>query len=194
MRRRTFLGGASLAALAQAPLGVPVHRVFDKRCREATAPFREKIWPEAVDTFARSGIILQGGEAEGEVGRAPSDRPVFHGLVRGAVNFVMTDVIPMRWDNGRGLAGVATVYEGYALCLLSLRRAHGHQIPFLSTNTCVHELLHVLLHDIFEQRPKGFAGERREWRIDWYATRLWLFRDSTGVMEPARRYVQSMDK
>ena len=160
----------------------------DKRAKftdSQLAPFSNVIWPEAVRDFLRGGIHLQSGQGPGEVRRAPSGRPAFKGLAPGAINLVRTDVIPLEWDNGRGLAGVAAQYDGYHVCLVALPRAHGHLIPFVSLNTCVHELLHVLLHDIFERRPKGLEGRGREMRIDWYATRLWLFGEGTEIRRMA---------
>ena len=76
--------------------------------------------------------------------------------------------------------------------MVALDHAHGHQIPLLSVNTCVHELLHALLHDIFERRPDGLLGEARELRIDWYATRLWLFHDGAAIRRAAQAYVERL--
>jgi hypothetical protein len=74
--------------------------------------------------------------------------------------------------------------------VIALRYAHGHQAPFLSVNTCVHELLHVLLGDIFEDRPAGLAGHRRELRVDWHATRMWLFHDGGAVRSATEAYLE----
>jgi len=63
------------------------------------------------------------------------------------------------------------------------------RLPFFSLNTCVHELLHVLLHDIFQPRPKGLQGEGREFRVDLYATRLWLFHDGIMIRKAAQAYL-----
>jgi hypothetical protein len=92
----------------------------------------------------------------------------------------------MHWDSGRGLAGVTTFYDGYAVCMIALHNAHGNQIPFLSVNTCVHELLHALLQDIFVRRGKWYQSGEREFRIDWYATCLRLFHDGAAVRQSAR--------
>jgi hypothetical protein len=35
-------------------------------------------------------------------------------------------------------------------------------------------------------------GELREFRIDWYATRLWLLHDGAGVRESARTYLERL--
>jgi hypothetical protein len=91
----------------------------------------------------------------------------------------------MDWDNGRALAGATTLREGYCVCMIALRYAHGHQVPFLSTNTCVHEMLHALLQDIFVNRPNWLQTGERESRIDWYATLLWLFQDGTAIRRSA---------
>jgi hypothetical protein len=48
------------------------------------------------------------------------------------------------------------------------------------------------MHDIFEKRPHGLTGEMREMRIDFLATRLWLFRDGSSVRDAARSYVVKM--
>ena len=90
------------------------------------------------------------------------------------------------------MTGVSTQYDGYHISMIALDYAHGHQIPFLAVNTCVHELLHVLLEDIFEVHPKGLAGYERESRIDWYATRLWLFHDGAGIRTAAQAYLDCL--
>jgi hypothetical protein len=59
--------------------------------------------------------------------------------------------------------------------VIALSYAHAHRVPYLSVNTCVHELLHLLLQDVFVKRPKWFQANEREMRDDWYATGLWLF-------------------
>ncbi len=106
-----------------------------------------------VRDFSRGGIELQTSDGPGEVRRSPGDNPIFVGLRRGAINLVLTDRLPLYWDNHRALAGVSTVQDGYPVCLIALRYAHGNQAPFLSVNTCVHELLHALMQDIFVSRP-----------------------------------------
>jgi hypothetical protein len=143
------------------------------------------IWPEAVRDFNRCGIQLKCSDARGEIRRSPGGRPIFDGLERGVINLVLTDHIPMDWDNGRALAGATTLREGYCVCMIALRYAHGHQVPFLSTNTCVHEMLHALLQDIFVNRPNWLQTGERESRIDWYATLLWLFQDGTAIRRSA---------
>lgn len=184
---------AAGAVLAAEPVRVPVYLLVDKRAKlapELLQNFSAKIWPQAVEDFRRCGIQIQSGQGVGEVKRAPSGRPVFTGLAYGVINFVLTGVIPVEWDHGRGLAGVTTQYDGYHLCLIALPRAHGHQIPFVSVNTCVHELLHVVMHDIFENRPKGLEGQTRELRIDWYATKMWLFHEGAEIRSSAQAYLQ----
>lgn len=108
------------------------------------------------------------------------------------INFAITNRIPLDWDRGRGLNGVTTWYRGYHLCVVGLDQAHGHQIPMLSVNTCVHELLHVLLQDVFESRPKGSRGVAREFLIDWYATRLWLLHEGSAIQKAAQVYVKRL--
>ena len=198
MTRRAFLGAVAAAtagASAEPALIVPVHRVTDTRARCTPEQFRRfssSIWPEAVRDFSRSGIQLQTSETKGEIRRSPGDRPIFVGLTRGAINVVLTDRIPTNWDGGRASAGVSALYQGYHLCVIALSYAHGHQIPFLSTNTCVHELLHVLLGDIFLSRPKWYQTGEREFRIDWYATRLWLLHDGTAIRKSARAHLDRL--
>ena len=187
--RRALLGAA--VAFGQEQVVLPVYLVTDTRAKiapEEMDGFSKKIWPEAVQDFLRAGIRIDAGRGMGEVRRTPSGRPVFAGLARGAINLVLTDRVPLLWDQGRGLAGVAARWDGYDLCVVAAGRAHGHLFPFVLVNTCVHELLHVLLRDIVEARPKGAEGSGREFLIDWYATRLWLFGDGRHIRELAAKY------
>jgi len=154
--------------------------------------FWSGIWPEAVRDFSGGGIELQTTDGPGEVRRSPGDKPIFIGLRRGVVNLVLTDHVPGDWDKGRALAGVTTIHEGYHVCMVALRYAHGNQIPFLSVNTCVHELLHALLQDVFVSRPKWFQTGGREFRIDWYATCLWLFHDGAAIRKSAQAYLSRL--
>jgi hypothetical protein len=174
---------------------VPVHVVIDRRARwspKEIGNFWKSMWPEAVHDLARCGVQIDSEVRAGEVKRTPGGSPDFIGVEPGVINLVITDMIPMRWDGGRGLAGVTTRYEGYHLCVIALSHAHGNQIPLLSVNTCLHELLHALMLDIYESRPSGAAGEQREFRIDSAATGLWLFGQGNAVRESARRYVERL--
>jgi hypothetical protein len=195
MTRRTLL--ALLAAAARAadgPVVLPVRVLRDSRARFAPGEFEkftDAIWPEAVRDFARAGIRLDPVWASGEMGRAPSDRPIFKGLAAGVLNVVLTSEIPLAWDRARRPRAVTTQYDGHHLCLIAVPRAHGHQVPFLSVNTVVHEFLHVLLGDIYERRPDGWEGEHRELRVDWFATRLWLFGDGAEIQRRAAAYIAS---
>jgi hypothetical protein len=191
-----------MSAAAAGPLVVPVNRVSDSRAKSTPKQwdhFWSVIWPEAVRDFGRCGIQFQTRDTSGEIRRFPSGRPRFVGLERGVINLVITDHIPLHWDRGRAAAGVTTLHDGYHLCLIALgssttgNEAHGHQIPFLSVNTCVHELLHALMQDIFERRPKWFEANEREFRIDWYATRMWLFSDCAAVRKSAAIYLQRLN-
>jgi len=193
MTRREFASTAAAAlpvpSSSQVPLILPLHRVMDSRAKSTRAQlqrFSSSIWPEAVRDFERCGVQFQISQVTGEIGRSPGGKPVFHGLEHGAINLVITDLIPQLWDQGRGLTGVSAQFDGYQLSMIALEYAHGHQIPFLAVNTCVHELLHVLLQDVFETHPKGLAGSEREFRIDWYATRLWLFHDGGAIRTAAQ--------
>jgi len=199
MTRREFHSAIAAAAAdrssSPAPLTVPIHLVLDGRAKwrpEQISYFWSRIWPEAVGSFASGGIRLAASKGPGEVRRSPGDKPVFTGLDRGAINMIITDQIPLRWDNGRGLSGVTTRYEGYDLCMIALDSAHCHQIPLVSVNTCVHELLHALLRDILEAHPQGLAGAARELRIDWHATRLWLFHDGADIRKAAVPYLEHL--
>jgi hypothetical protein len=194
MTRREFVSTSAVAVVCSSPvpLIVPVHRVMDSRAKctpQQVSRFWSSIWPEAVRDFERCGIQFEVSEVTGEVGRSPRGRPVFIGLEHSAINLVITDQILQNWDRGRGLTGVSTQYDGYHISMIALDYAHGHQIPFLAVNTCVHELLHVLRQDIFEVHPKGLAGYERESRIDWYATRLWLFHDGAAIRKAAESYL-----
>jgi hypothetical protein len=197
-RRDLFLAAPAAAVLrgaSQSQLIVPVHHVMDSRARSTAAQrryFAERIWPEAVRDFGRCGIVLKGAARPGEVRRSPSGQPIFVGLERHVINLVVTDRIPLEWDGGRALRGVTTLYRGHHLCMIALDHAHCHRIPFLAVNTCVHELLHVLLHDVFENRPKGWTGDAREFRIDIYATRLWLFNDGATIRTAALAYLDRL--
>jgi hypothetical protein len=196
--RRAFIPVASAAIApspSQGPLLVPVRLVIDTDAQWSPAQiqnFWSHIWPEAVRDLNRCGVRLQPTVQTGRVERPPHREPVVTGLERGVINLALTDRIPWEWDKGRAVSGVATIYRGFHLCMIAINRAHGHQIPLLSVNTCVHELLHALLNDVFESRPHGWFGEAREFRIDWYATRLWLFRDGAAIRQAAGSYVQRL--
>lgn len=190
MTRRTLLQAAALALpLRVDRLAVPVLRLNDKYSRataEQRTQFATDVWLPAVKAFARSGIDLQISEREGEVLKHPSGKPSFRGAERGIINIVITDRIPLDWDMGRSVSGATSIYEGRCVCVISLDEAHGNQIPFFSVNTVIHELLHALLGDIFNSRTGAINGQSRESRIDYLATRLWLFGDGSAVRPPAR--------
>ncbi len=194
MNRRTFLLRVATGK-AQQPVVVPVHRVMDRWAKCTPGQLRRfwwSVWPEAMRDFGRCGIRLATTDRAGEIRRSPSGRPVFLGLERRALNMVLTDHIPMYWDEGRALAGVTTLHEGHHVCVLALRYAHGHRVPYLSVNTCVHELLHALLQDIYVDRPTWFQTADREFRNDWCATRLWLFHEGDMIRNSAQAYVQRL--
>ena len=198
MTRRDLLRSAALvtrnASAAEKPVIVPVRRVMDSRATSSPQLHRFwwQIWPEAVRDFTNGGIRLEVSDAAGEIRHSAGDRPIFLNLERGVLNLVLTDHIPLYWDQSRALSGVTTIYEGYHLCLISLRYAHGNQVPFLSVNTCVHELLHALMQDVFVNHPSWFQSGRREFRIDSYATLLWLFHDGSAIRKSARPYVDRL--
>jgi len=196
--RRDFmlrLAAAAIPAGSPARLAVPLHRVMDGHARctpEQLRRFWWSTWPEAVRAFGRGGIELQTSDGPGEVKRSAGDRPIFVGLRRGVLNLVLTDHIPMYWDRGRALAGATTIYDGYHLCMIALEYAHGNQAPFFSLNTCVHEILHALLLDIFVTHPKWYEGGEREFRTDWHATALWMFHGDGTVRESAQVFVNRL--
>lgn len=196
MTRRAFLPLASIGALGKPPEGpvvVPVHRLFNGRAKlrpRYLRKFSGVIWPETLRCFRGTGIEFRITDDVGEIRRSPGGKPIFIGLRRDAVNLFLTDTIPIHWDGGRALKGVATIFEGCHLCVIALRYAHGHRIPLLSTNTCVHEMLHVFLQDIFVNRPSRLESEEREMRIDWYATRLWLFGRDAAIRSAAQAYLR----
>ena len=192
--RRELFSVAVLAA-APAPLVVPIHRILDKRAnctKEQLAGFWKQIWPEAVRDLGRCGIQIAASDGPGEIRRSPSSRPVFAGVQRGIINLVLTRQIPLSWSRARGLAGTTTIWEGYHVCVIALDHAHRHRVPFIGVNTCLHELLHALMQDVFVTRPGTWEARRREARIDWLATRLWLLNDGSGIRESARAYLERL--
>jgi hypothetical protein len=192
MTRRDFLSTSAATAIpstASARLRVPVHRIMDAGARcspEQVHRFWSIIWPEAVRDFSQGGIDLQTTDGPGEVRHTAGDNPVFAGLRRGVINLVLTGHLPMYWDNGRALAGTTTLWDGYAVCMIALPYAHGNLIPFVSVNTCVHELLHALMQDIFVSRPRWYQSGGREFRADSFATGLWLFHDGAAIRQSAQ--------
>jgi hypothetical protein len=195
MTRRQFLSIAAVAGVAPAPIpgtvSLPVHLLLDSQARwlpGQVAWFHSSLWPQAAGDLMRSGIRLECTQGEGGVWRPPHREPVITGLERAAVNLVVTREIPAQWDRGSALCGLATRYRGYHLCMIALNHAHGHQVPFLSVNTCLHELLHVVLQDIFAPSPSVLTAQAREFRIDFHATCLWLFRDG-ALRQSAQAYL-----
>lgn len=196
-RRKFFLVAGALHAAppAESAVIVPVQLIVDDRVKFSArqiADFWSRVWGEAVSDLAGCKVRILGTRGKGEIRRSPSGAPVFVGLLPRVLNLVITGLVPTQWDNGRGLSGVTTRYEGFHLCVISLHHAHGHRIPFFSVNTCLHELLHALMLDIFEKRPGGLDGEAREFRIDRYATRLWLFGDGAAIRRSAEVYVRRL--
>ena len=194
-RRDFFQLAAATGAASSAAVAVPLNLILDSRAKfwpPALHAFWSRIWPQAVRDFARGGIELRIRRSTGGIDRPPYREPVLSGLDAAALNVIITDQIPMSWDLGRALNGVATRYRGYHVCVIALARAHGHLVPFLSVNTCVHELLHVLVGDVLSDRPAGWRGHLRESRVDAYATRLWLFGDGAAIRDAARIYVEKL--
>jgi hypothetical protein len=196
MTRRDLLWtSAAIPSSTPSLLPVPVHRVMDAHARctpEQVHRFWSAIWPEAVRDFRRGGMELKTTDGAGEVRRSAADNPVFVGLRRGVINLLLTSRLPLYWDNGRALAGTTTLWDGYAVCMIALSYAHGNQIPFVSVNTCVHEILHALMQDIFVSRPKWYQADGREFRSDSYATGLWLFHDGAAVRQSAQAFLDRL--
>jgi hypothetical protein len=196
MTRRQLLMAPVAGALyaADRPVIVPVQQIIDSRANLSPRQLQRfsDIWAEATRDLRRCGIELPWTRKASEIRRSPSGAPIFTGLLPHVINMAVTGSIPTLWDSGRGLSGVTTRYEGFHLCVVALNHAHGHQIPFFSTNTCVHELLHALLQDIYENRPSGLTGETRELRVDAYATRLWLLHDGAAIRSAAELYMRRL--
>lgn len=173
------------------PLRVPVLRLRNRLDSPAFEyeRFLRTVWQEAADTFTRAGIPLDVLDRDGEIRPYPSGLPRIEGLARDRVNVVLTGRIPLIWDGGRAIGGVSTVYHGMALSVISLGNAHGNRVPYVAVNTVVHEVLHVLLGDIYAGRPGWWETRRRETRVDWQATDMWLWKDATGVRAEAPRYL-----
>lgn len=199
-RRQLLLGSVPPALVAQSgdtPVEVPVLCLTNALARtkpEAVRAFRAGVWDEAVRTFADCGVHLRVTMRTGELLKYPSSRPRFIGLERGQVNVVLTDTIPLAWDNGRQVAGGSTVYEGYVVCVIAMKLARGFSVPLLAMNTVVHELLHVFLGDVFEPRGGRLRRYGREGRVDWEATRMWLGADAMAIREAARAHLLRMQK
>jgi hypothetical protein len=197
LSRRTLLGG-TLATLwaAAAESRVVLNIAFVQDGHGHFKPgsldrFWREIWPEAAVALGQCGISLETTWRTGEIRRSASSALHFTELVPHAINVVLTDHLQLVWDNGRALSGVATKYEGYTLCVLALDYAHANRVPFLSVNTCLHELMHVLAGDVNQRRSTRvfLGGQARESRVDAVATGLWLF--GTGrdiVREQARAF------
>jgi hypothetical protein len=198
LTRRQILSIAPAAALAPAlaagnrgAVTVPVRLVVDGLVKWKPGEidrFQSGLWGEAVRDLLRCGVRLETTRVTGEVARPPYREPVISGINQGSLNFVITSDIPVQWDGGRALCGVTTLYRGYHLCMVAFGHAHGHQLPFFSVNTCLHEVLHALMGDIFENRPRGAAGQAREARIDYHATCLWMFGGDAAVRSAAEKY------
>ena len=191
MTRRAFLSSAVLAANAR-PLVLPIdHIVHGKAAfRPGTLDhFNTRIWPEALRDLNACGISVQTERREGEIRRTPGGQPIFTAVRAEAVNMVITDHVPLHWDNGRALAGTAVRYPRYDVCVIALNEAHAHKLPFIAVNTCLHELLHVLLRDTVAAPESAWRREYAEFRVNVLATRLWLFRDGARIRHAAGAYL-----
>ncbi len=194
-RRDLIWAAAAVPTVAPGRVSVPIHRIVDAKAQfppGSLQRFWSTIWPEAVTDFGRGGIDLQTTDGPGEVAHSAADRPIFTGLRHGVLNFVITDRLPLYWDAGRSLPGVTTLDRGYHLSMIAIRYAHANRIPFFSLNTCVHEILHGLFLDILVTHPSPEQAVEREYRVDWYATRLWIFHDGAAIRQSARAYLDRL--
>ena len=188
---------AALAAATPARVTLPLNRITDTRASISSAVHRNfwySIWPQAVAAFHRGGVDLACSDTRGAVKFSAADRPIIEGLDRSRLNLILTGNIPMLWDNVRGLAGVTAIYDRADISMIALRRAHGFRIPFMDTNTVVHEILHALLGDIAIRRPSWFQSNQRELRVDAYATRLWLSGDGAAVRQAVLAYTDGLHR
>lgn len=196
-RRELLLGvPATVIASSATPSNVvvPVDILIDEDAKLSEDTVRRfwGLWAEAASDLGWCGVFFQTRVRAAGMWRPSSRQPVISGLGHGVLNFVVTRSVPIEWDNGRMLRGVTTIYRNHHLCLIGMNRADRNRVPLIAVNTCLHELLHALLLDIFEFRPGGARGQAREFRIDWLATRLWLFHSGAGIRESARTYVQRL--
>jgi hypothetical protein len=194
--RRAFLGLVPVALAATSPplVTVPVDILFDADAKLSDYYVRLfwALWAEAVRDFGWCGVFFRTRVRAAGMWRPQHRQPVISGLGEGVLNLVVTDTIPLEWDRTRIVRGVTTLYRGHHLCLIAMHQANRHRVPLIGVNTVVHELLHALLLDIFEPRPGGASGQAREFRVDWLATRLWLFHAGGGIRESARQYVERL--
>src|SRR4051812_294491 len=195
--RREFLGlvPAILAArAAPANVTVPVDILIDKDAKLSDDTVRRfwALWAEAVSDFGWCGVFFQTRVRDAGMWRPEHRQPVIAGVGEGVLNLVVTNSIPLAWDVTRTVRGITTLYRGRHLCLIAMNNAGRNRVPLIAVNTCIHELLHALLLDIFQPRPEGATGQVRELRVDWLATRLWLFHSGGGIRESARQYVQRL--
>lgn len=194
--RRQFAAVGLAAPLARRSsnlIEVPVLQLIDQRARlnsNDLQRFRRDVWDEAVRLFRAGGVALLTTERDGEIKLYPSGRPRITGLEKGLVNIVITSAVPLAWDRGRSVCGVATIYEGYHLSVIAVKNAYPNRLPVLAVNTVVHELLHILGGDLQANRSGLLKGADRELTADWRATRLWL----TGTMPGLRQQAQSFMK
>ena len=194
MTRRAFFSAAAagLFRSAPSPVTVPVRIIEDAAAKlgpRQRSYFWSYLWPEAVRDLAGCGVRIAASQGQGDIWRPPGREPVLNGIDRASLNLIVTSQIPMQWDSGRLLSGATAWYRGYHVCLIAITHAHGNQIPFFSVNTCLHEMLHALLGDIFDTHPSRSSVQAREFRADWYATLLWLRWDAGEVRRAAAAYV-----
>lgn len=136
------------------------------------ANFHDRIWPEAVRDLAKAGTVVCRSTGPGRIIRPPDRPPILEGIVRGVINMYLTTSVPMYWDYGRALRGIAFDHRGHRVAVIALNYAHALRFPYLSTNTCLHELLHFIVGDTNLMKSQGWAASLRELRVEGLATRL----------------------
>jgi hypothetical protein len=169
MTRRDFIYEAMVAAglRTELKLTVPIRRVMDRYAQctpEQLRRFWWSIWPEAVKDFNGGGIQLECSGATREIRRSPGGRPIFTGLSAKAINLVLTDHIPVAWDNGRAPGGMSACMRDTASAWLrSGMRTPIKSRSFRSTPVCMSYCRSARRHFLWAAR-RGFnaASGNRE--------------------------------
>jgi hypothetical protein len=169
MTRRDFIYEAMVAAglRTELKLTVPIRRVMDRYAQctpEQLRRFWWSIWPEAVKDFNGGGIQLECSGATREIRRSPGGRPIFTGLSAEAINLVLTDHIPVAWDNGRAPGGMSACMRDTASAWLrSGMRTPIKSRSFRSTPVCMSYCRSARRHfcgppDVVSTRRAGIAN------------------------------------
>jgi hypothetical protein len=133
--------------------------------------FRNCLLPEALLDLTKAGvapIVRWGG---GWIERKEADA-LFHGVVPKAVNVFVTPWVPLCWDKGMGLCGLSGIAAGTDTVIVSTANAHRHLVPYLATNTLLHEFGHVLRGDLHRKNTNGWGEQMDELAVDRTVTHL----------------------